>query len=231
MVKFQARIAFCFCLFLSVMQISAQNWISPFPIPPMQSAPWDLSSTNLPPGLQSAVNVLFQAGIADPRGCDYREIEVVVGNSWMASGTTNKTHGWLLPAANGARTNYAIGWNGLVYPLISVGGPANAEDDARALIRAMSPPAIPNKVIFDVGVQTYIDEDYSLSVRWLTPAKAAMIFRFAPPGLAEECAQLFPNKDPFLTLWRLVSCGRLLTAPSGHKFGAMMIWPIPQLLL
>jgi len=162
----------------------------------------------LPPGLQSAVNILFQTGMADPRGCDYREIEVVAGNSWTASGTTNKTHGWLLPAANGARTNYAIGWNGLIYPTVSVGNPANAEDDARALIRAMSPPAIPNKVIFDVGVQTYIDEDYSLSVRWLTPAKAAMIFRFAPPGLAEECAQLFPNKDPFLTL----STGFLWTA-------------------
>ncbi|HLZ53656.1 MAG TPA: hypothetical protein VKS19_04175 [Verrucomicrobiae bacterium] len=192
--------ALYFCLFLSLMQISAQNWVSPFPIPPMQSAPWSLSSTNLPPGLQNAVNVLFQTGMADPRGCDYREIEVVIGNFWTASGTTNKTHGWLLPVASGSRTNYAIGWNGLLYPVVSVGNPANAEDDARALIRAMTPPAIPNKVIFDVGVQTYVDEDYSLNVRWLTPAKAAMIFRFASPGLVGECAQLFPKKDPFLAL-------------------------------
>lgn len=166
----------------------------------MQSQPWRLLSTNLQPGLQSAVNVLFKTGMADPRGCEYREIEVVVGNFRTASATTNKTRGWVLPAANGVHKNFAIGWNGLIYPVESVGKPASAEDDARALIRAMSPPAIPNKVIFDLGAQTYIDEDYSLSVRWLTPAKAAMIFRFATPEIAEECAQLFPNKDPFLTL-------------------------------
>jgi len=35
-----------------------------------------------------------------------------------------------------------------------------------------------------------------------------MIFRFAPPGLAEECAQLFPNKRSILTL----STGFLWTA-------------------
>jgi hypothetical protein len=166
----------------------------------MQSAPWALESTNLPPGLQSAVKTLFETGMADPRGCDYREIEVVVGNSWTASGTTNKTHGWLLPAASGARTNYAIGWNGLIYPVISVNNPANADGDARALIHAMSPPAIPNKVIFDVGVQSFSDEEYSLNIRWLTPAKATMIFRFASPELVGECAQLFPQKDPFLAL-------------------------------
>ena len=103
----------------------------------MQSAPWELSSTNLQPGLQSAVNILFQTGMADPRGCDYREIEVMVGNLGLASGITNTTHGWLLPAASGARTNYAIGWNGLIYPVISVGNPANAEDDARSLIHAL----------------------------------------------------------------------------------------------
>ena len=198
--KFSPHIALCFCLLLARMQMSAQNFVSPFPTPPMQTTPWVLSSTNLPPGLQSAVNILFSAGMADPRGCEYREIEAVVGNFWTASGTTNRTHGWVLPAANGARTNYAIGWNGLIYPVISIGKPASAEDDARALIRAMSPPAIPNKVIFDVGVQTHVDEDYSLNVRWLTPAKAAMIFRFASPELAGECAQLFPNKDPFLAL-------------------------------
>jgi hypothetical protein len=218
-VKFQVHIALCSCLFLSVMQISAQNRVSSFPIPPMQSAPWALESTNLPPGLQSAVNVLFQAGMADPRGCEYREIEVVVGIFWTASGTTNKTRGWVLPAANSARTNYAIGWNGLIYPVISIGKPASAEDDARALIRAMSPPAIPNKVIFDVGVQANSDEDYSLNVRWLTPAKAAMIFRFAPPELAEECAQLFPNKDPFLALSTGFLWDALNRAMSAHMRG------------
>jgi hypothetical protein len=188
--------------------MSAQNWVSPFPYPPMQSRPWVLSSTNLPLNLQSAVNVLFQTGMADPRGCDYREIEVVVGSVSKVSGIVIKTHGWVLPAASGARTNYAIGWNGLIYPVISIGNPANAEDDARAMMRAMQPPAIPNKVVFDLGVQTYTDEEYGLNIRWLTQAKAAMIFRFASSDLVAECARLFPNKDPFLAL----STGCLWTA-------------------
>src|ERR1039457_1417298 len=132
--KFPARIALCLCLFLAGMQMSAQNFVSPFPTPPMQPAPWLLSSTNLPPGLQSAVNILFNTGMADPRGCEYREIEVVVGNFGTASGTTNKTRGWVLPAANGARTNYAIGWNGLIYPVISIGKTARAGEDGRPFI-------------------------------------------------------------------------------------------------
>lgn len=197
--KFQTRLVVCFCLFLSGI-VGAQNPASPFPTPPMQSRPWKPSSTNTPPGLESAINLLFQAGMADPRGCEYREIEIVTGNFWTASGTTNKTHGWILPTSNNIRTNYAIGWNGLIYPVVSIGRLANAEEDAKNMIQAMQPPAIHNKVTFDVGTQTYIDEGYSLNVQWLTPAKAAMIFRFAAPDLVEKCARLFPNKDPFLAL-------------------------------
>jgi hypothetical protein len=158
----------------------------------MQSARWVLSSTNPPPGLQSAVNILFQTGMADPRGCDYREIEVVVGNFGTASGITNKTHGWLLPAASGARPNYAIGWNGLIYPVISIGNPANAEDEARAMIQAMAK--------HDLHNQAWTSEDYSLGTQWLTPVKAVMILRFATPGLTEECIKSFGPGDPFLML-------------------------------
>jgi hypothetical protein len=182
------------------MRTFAQDSGGSIPIPPMQSKPWTLSSTNSPPNLQSAVSILFRTGMADPRGCDYREIEVVVGRLQSASGVIIKTRGWVLPAASGALTNYAIGWNGLVYPVMSVGNPASAENDARDMIQAMGPPAIPNRVNFDVGIQTYVDEEYSLNTRWLTQAKAAMIFRFASPELVEECSLLFPRKDPFLAL-------------------------------
>ena len=50
------------------------------------------------------------------------------------------------------------------------------------------------------GRPVYIDEEYSLNVHWLTPAKAAMIFRFAPSEMVEECAQLFPPKGSFSRL-------------------------------
>jgi hypothetical protein len=145
--------------------------------------------------------------MADPRGCDYREIETVIVthetvnvDEWNASGTTNKTHGWILPTTRAEGTRYAIGWTGLIYPVVSIGSPANADDDARAMIRAMGPPSIPEQTVFEPGVQTYTDEEYSLNLKWLTPSKAAMIFRFGSPELVDECAKLFPNKDPFLTL-------------------------------
>lgn len=162
------------------------------PVPSMQSEPWALSSTNLPSNLQTTISLLFQTGMADPRGCDYREIEVVVGNFWTASGTTVKTRGWVLPAASGARTNYAIGWNGLIYPVISVGVSANAEDDAQAMIQTMAK--------HDLHNQAWTPEDYSLGTQWLTPVKAAMILRFASPSLAEECIKAIGIDDPFLML-------------------------------
>ena len=190
---------FCGCLAFALFgELSLSNAAPP--IPPMQSAPWTLTVTNPIPNLESAVSNLFACGMADPRGCDYREIEIVVGNFGTATGATNKTHGWVLPFSTNSQTGYAIGWNGLIYPVVTIGNKANAEEDARHLIQAIQPPSIPNKTIFEVGVQAYADESYSLNVQWLTPAKAAMIFRFGSPELVAQCAQLFPAKDPFLAL-------------------------------
>jgi hypothetical protein len=138
--------------------------------------------------------------MADPRGCDYREVDVVVANFWTASGTTNKTHGWILPAGDDTQARYAIGWNGLIYPVISIGNHAESEADARALVRSLRPPTIPQEIVLDLGVQAYVDEDYALNTVWLTPPKAALIMRFASHEAAEECAQQFARKDPFLTL-------------------------------
>ena len=190
------------CLLLAATEVSAENRVSPFQSPPMQTNPWALSvsSTNLPPHLQSAINLLFQNGMADPRGCDYREVDVVVANFWTASGATNKTRGWILPPAQDTLARYAIGWNGLIYPVISIGKPADAAGNPRALIRSMRPPATSQEIVLDLGVQTYVDEEYALNAVWLTPSKAAMIMRFASPGGTEACAQLFAPKDPFLTL-------------------------------
>ena len=68
------------CLSNIFAQDTGMGAFGNFPIPPMQSKPWVISSTNLPAGLERAVNVLFQSGMADPRGCEYREIEVAIGN-------------------------------------------------------------------------------------------------------------------------------------------------------
>ncbi|MGA3180547.1 MAG: hypothetical protein ABSF38_09415 [Verrucomicrobiota bacterium] len=39
-----------------------------------------------------------------------------------------------------------------------------------------------------------------MTPQWLTPSKAAMILRFAPPDLAEECALTMRKNDSFLLL-------------------------------
>ena len=138
--------------------------------------------------------------MADPRGCEYREIEVVVGDVWQASGIALKTHGWVLPAVKGALTNYAIGWNGLVYPLVSKGGPASAENDARAMVPQMTHNMALNNNFGNLRGQAFASEEYCMTPQWLTPSKAAMIFRFAPPALAEECALTMRKNDSFLLL-------------------------------
>jgi len=166
----------------------------------MQSAPWSASSLVLSTNLRSAVDVLFRTGMADPRGCDYREIEIVVGSLVKPPGVAVKTRGWVLPAAPGARTNYGIGWNGLVYPLLAVGNPASAEDDARTMVRVMTETMTINKGLGSMRSQICSTEDYSVGTQWLTAAKVAMILRFGSPELAESCARLIEKDEPFLLL-------------------------------
>lgn len=69
--------------------------------------------------------------MADPRGCSYREIEVGIGNVWSGDGGVVSTHGWVLPSRGDQR--FAVCWNGLVYPAVSVGTNADLEADVTML--------------------------------------------------------------------------------------------------
>ena len=53
------------------------------------------------PGRASAT--LFEQGLADPRGCDYRAIEIAIGSVWSGDEGVATTHGWVLPARPGER--------------------------------------------------------------------------------------------------------------------------------
>jgi hypothetical protein len=46
------------------------------PLPPEQNQLWTPPITKLSPATITAVEVLFKDGMADPRGCEYREVEV-----------------------------------------------------------------------------------------------------------------------------------------------------------
>lgn len=107
---------------------------SHIPIPPKQHSPWTPPQSSLPEPLVTATSFLFAHGMADPRGCEYREIEIGTGSCWTGDGGTTKTHGWVLPGRTGGK-RFAVAWNGLTYPAVSVGKPADLRADLLALLR------------------------------------------------------------------------------------------------
>ncbi len=94
-----------------------------FPVPPQQYGPWKAPTTKLPVEIVAATRQLFVLGLADPRGCEYREITITTGDVW-GHVRDIRTHGWLVP-----QSNFAIAWNGLIYPLKSQGERVNLRDD------------------------------------------------------------------------------------------------------
>jgi len=103
------------------------------PTPPRQAEPWTPPRTTLPRFLVASASTLFEQGLADPRGGEYRRILVSVGSVWGGKGGEVATSGWVLPAPAGAKTRHAIAWSGLVYPLAGDTGPADLDADVLAL--------------------------------------------------------------------------------------------------
>ena len=91
------------------------------PEPPRQKEAWKPPATKVPDNFVKAAALLFEQGLADPRGCEYRAIELTDGTH---------AHGWVLPAKDGDRQRFAIRWNGLVRPLVSVGDKVDLKKDA-----------------------------------------------------------------------------------------------------
>jgi hypothetical protein len=97
------------------------------PPPPKEHSAWTPPASSLPTNYVTATALLFEQGMADPRDCDYREIGVGTGSAWSGDGGVVKTHGWVLPGQESQR--FAVCWNGLVYPAVSVGTNADLEAD------------------------------------------------------------------------------------------------------
>jgi hypothetical protein len=137
---------------LALLMIEAASgqtgWL---PEPPQQPAPW-IAPPETPTHVLSAVVALFAQGFPDPRGCEYRAMEIEVtrvpdheryGWHWAtpppdpavppASAVRVWTRGWVLPAAEGTERRYAIAWNGLIYPVLGLGAPADLHAEAKAL--------------------------------------------------------------------------------------------------
>jgi hypothetical protein len=199
------------------------------PDPPRQRLAWEPPRTPLPEKLVAATAKLFEQGLADPRGCEYREVEIASGNVAGWAGRI-KTHAWVLPATPqpGGR-RFAVGWNGLVYPLESVGEKADLRQDVLALAgedeRRPAAGGGANPVISPNNCCPATPSFRSLSHQWRTLIKAAMLLRLGEGELARKAwdawnggtsaRQNEDDKDPYLLLayeWTWALFDRALTA-------------------
>src|SRR5947209_6162181 len=95
---FVGLVAGLLCCLLTSGRESATTRPVPFegaslPEPPQQKVAWTApQQTTLPERLIGAADLLFAHGMADPRGGEYRQIEVAVGNVWNGGGQTVATH-------------------------------------------------------------------------------------------------------------------------------------------
>ncbi len=105
------------------------------PQPPRQDEPWTPPKTTIPKFLVNAATLLFDQGLADPRGGEYRSVEMVVGSVWGSQGSLTKRKGWVFPVTADGAPRFAVLWDGLVYPVAKLGGPADLEKDVALMVK------------------------------------------------------------------------------------------------
>lgn len=144
-----------------------------------------------------AAKALFAAGWADPRAGEYRDIVIpptTVVPPLMGEESPVSTRGWVLPRANDSTQQYAVAWNGLVYPVLSIGAKADvAMDVERALKEAEVSPypgetgIVPDRVSLGKVVMLLrlgmTAEAGKMWKRWLSAAEG--------PSIQEERPGLF----------------------------------------
>jgi hypothetical protein len=171
----------CIVLLLLPAVVAAKATL---PEPPQQHLPWKQPSViGIPNYVVTLAALLFDAGLADPRGGSYREIEL----------QGIKTHGWVFDQ------KYAVCWDGLVYPVRSVGAAANIEQDVRTiqganpgssgLLLRSSSPAPEAAFWFDMG--RFLN---------LVPASIALLLRLDRPDLAAQLWRAPESSDPLATV-------------------------------
>jgi len=217
------------------------------PVPPAQSQPWTPPQTKLPAVVVSAITELFNDGLADPRGCEYREIDVITG-AWSGDSGGLRTHGWVVPAQGNEK--FAVCWNGLVYPVISVGAPTDIHKDMAQLLETdrarIDAVHVQNEVqekerkeILERSGQKYehvagptrwnqnaISERTSAATDYMEPIKAALLLRLGETELAEKVWLQYwdapsddETKDPYLPLASSWSFTLFDRAISAHMRG------------
>jgi hypothetical protein len=152
---------------------------APIPEPPCQHDPWVLPKTSaVPEAFIRATARLFDDSFADPRGCEYRHIRVEVESRDYGEADVVATHGWVLPAVPDAPERFAVCWNGLVYPALSIGEPATVEVDVYTALRR-------SDVVLHEGVPNS-EEGYSVDYYGQrTDTAVALLLRLGKGALAD----------------------------------------------
>ncbi len=155
------------------------------PEPPSQGRPWIAPATKLPKFLVTATGLLFEGGVADPRGCEYRLVEI-------SNGSIVKARGFVLPERADTPGRFVVCWDGLVYPALTVGDPADLDGDIKDLaanLKRMREPGGPNRSHqgvswgFPRGGQDYYG---AAGVSDHSPIKLCLLLRLGRADLAES---------------------------------------------
>jgi hypothetical protein len=159
------------------------------PTPPQQRQPWAAPADDFPAEFLSATEALFLAGLSDPRGCEYRAVEVGTGSCWTGDGGVVATHAWVLPAAGGAGPRFAVCWNGLVYPAVSVGEAAELRADVLAAVKADEEAQARHakeRADFPFHRQRAYAEAVMVGHQFLAPLQACLLLRLGEQDLARR---------------------------------------------
>jgi hypothetical protein len=161
------------------------------PDPPARRDPWTPPATKLPRFLVEATATLCEQGLADPRGCEYRSIllELEPNAPALADVEPPSLHGWVMPAKVQGGPRFAVGWDGLVYPLAAIGPVADLDLDIQMLIEAreQAMAAEPSEFRYRSfqsepgrGIGSVVSQDY------FGPMKVILLLRLGRADLAER---------------------------------------------
>ena len=159
------------------------------PTPPQQDVPWPHGDD----ALSQAAAALFEQGLADPRGLEYREIEIAVGDPSDGGGFPLKTRGWVFPD-DGQGQRFAVAWNGLVYPVVSVGKTADPHVGWASDVKA--------ELAFVSNFKRNSEAE-AVNFAYPGPLKVVMLARLGEVELANrifERAKAEQESDPYLSL-------------------------------
>ena len=165
------------------------------PDPPSQRQPWTAPETKLPKSLVDATGILFDQGVADPRGCEYRQVSIGGHN-------IETTRGFVLPERADAPGRFVVCWDGQVRPALKIGIPADLDRDINNLVAHLERAggAGRSRRLGSSGDWSFPREDKRNYDRSgfddRSPIKICLLLRLGRAGLAEALFAAGTNWKP-----------------------------------